>query len=305
MIGRRVRCCRCNGGFDIPLSPSPNRRCYLRNVSLWLLVTPTVISASLLGVKRDRNNHETETPITIQPVSKVIDVTVVPAELALIGKAILDTESGSLTVTHDGDGFSWSSDLAATDAYQIWITYYCEDEQASARMVCNGETSDRRIMPMAAETMRRLYDQNGEPIKRRRGSATPSAPYAFREFWGTVSNIAEIEIAMTFAGATKIRVDRLELIREHPYRPQFDPLLEAALDFYVWQHEPGLLPATAYQTGGAASPTVPWPRPRSPWKTTRLAGVDFSCLLFGLAAHHPELGRSFFNEATRFTFGKN
>jgi hypothetical protein len=40
------------------------------------------------------------------------------------------------------------------------------------------------------------------------------------------------------------------------------------------------------------------------WKPQRIAGVDFSCLLFGMAAHHPKLGMRFFREKTKFTFNK-
>ena len=40
------------------------------------------------------------------------------------------------------------------------------------------------------------------------------------------------------------------------------------------------------------------------WRPTRLAGVDFSCMLFGMAALHPKLGMKFFKEKTRFTFNQ-
>lgn len=42
--------------------------------------------------------------------------------------------------------------------------------------------------------------------------------------------------------------------------------------------------------------------PGDGWKPYRLAGVDFSCLLFGLAAHHPEVGLDFFKRNLKFSF---
>ncbi|MBF0198580.1 MAG: hypothetical protein HQL32_12760 [Planctomycetes bacterium] len=38
------------------------------------------------------------------------------------------------------------------------------------------------------------------------------------------------------------------------------------------------------------------------WRAWRLPGIDFSSLLFGMAAHHPKIGIRFFREKTRFTF---
>jgi hypothetical protein len=40
----------------------------------------------------------------------------------------------------------------------------------------------------------------------------------------------------------------------------------------------------------------------SEWRAWRLPMVDFSSLMYGLAAHHPELGMPFFKEITEFTF---
>ena len=45
-----------------------------------------------------------------------------------------------------------------------------------------------------------------------------------------------------------------------------------------------------------------WSPAHPGWQSPRLPGVDFSSLMFGLAAHHPELGMDFFREKTRFTF---
>ena len=45
-----------------------------------------------------------------------------------------------------------------------------------------------------------------------------------------------------------------------------------------------------------------WSPDKPEWKPGRIAAVDFSCMMFGLAASHPKLGVDFFREATEFTF---
>ncbi len=40
------------------------------------------------------------------------------------------------------------------------------------------------------------------------------------------------------------------------------------------------------------------------WRAWRIPGVDFSSLMFGMAAHHPKLGMRFFKEKTKFTFNQ-
>jgi hypothetical protein len=38
------------------------------------------------------------------------------------------------------------------------------------------------------------------------------------------------------------------------------------------------------------------------WRVPRIESIDYSSMLFGLAASHPKLGMKFFVEGTRFTF---
>ncbi len=44
--------------------------------------------------------------------------------------------------------------------------------------------------------------------------------------------------------------------------------------------------------------------PGTDWKPYRIAGVDFSALLCGLAAHHPDIGTDWWRKNTQFTFKK-
>jgi len=48
-----------------------------------------------------------------------------------------------------------------------------------------------------------------------------------------------------------------------------------------------------------------WSPAHPGWQSHRLPGVDFSSLMFGMAAHHPRLGMDFFREKTRFTFNQS
>jgi hypothetical protein len=44
--------------------------------------------------------------------------------------------------------------------------------------------------------------------------------------------------------------------------------------------------------------------PGKDWKPYRLAGIDFGCLLLGMAGHHPKVGIEFFQKNTKFTFNE-
>jgi hypothetical protein len=48
-----------------------------------------------------------------------------------------------------------------------------------------------------------------------------------------------------------------------------------------------------------------WSPAHPGWQSHRLPGVDFSSLMFGMAANHPRLGMDFFREKTRFTFDQS
>ena len=41
------------------------------------------------------------------------------------------------------------------------------------------------------------------------------------------------------------------------------------------------------------------------WHAPRIESIDFSSMLFGLAAIHPRLGMNFFGDKTKFTFNKH
>jgi hypothetical protein len=97
-------------------------------------------------------------------------------------------------------------------------------------------------------------------------------------------------------------VDNFRQNPERVVRPRivagFIPVLPiAADDLYLrWQN-----PENRYSLkyGTILPGFVPG---NSDWRAWRLPMVDFSSLMYGLAAHHPELGMPFFKEITEFTF---
>lgn len=182
---------------------------------------------------------------TPSPEPSVSDLSITPRELTPIGSAAI--EKDSLLITKDGNGFSWAG--TAKGNCQIWLTYYCGDRNAAARVILNGTESTRRVMYMGADIIRQFYDGNGDAIRPRQRTTANVGMYAFREYLGTIAAGDDVVLEITFPRAANIRIDRLELVPERPYRQEFDPLLHAALDFYSHQHEPGLLPAAGYDIG--------------------------------------------------------
>lgn len=215
-----------------------------RSRYFFALILPLVLYLSGCTDKQDPVSVS-QPPATPSPVPIVTDLSIAPRELTPIGGAAM--EDDSLFIEKDGGGFAWSG--KAKGNCQIWVTYYCEDRNAAARMVVDGKESQRRVMYMGADVIRRFYDGNGDAIRPRKGKLPDVGNYSFREYWGNVDAKDGVSLEMTFSRAANIRIDRLELVPERPYRQEFDPLLHAALDFYSHQHEPGLLPAAGYDIG--------------------------------------------------------
>lgn len=78
------------------------------------------------------------------------------------------------------------------------------------------------------------------------------------------------------------------------FMPAFPPAREHLLKLY---RNPVLRIKTSV---GDLIPRISFDKPA--WRPRRIEGIDYSSMLFGLAAIHPGLGMKFFQEKTRFTF---
>jgi hypothetical protein len=80
----------------------------------------------------------------------------------------------------------------------------------------------------------------------------------------------------------------------------FIPVMpQAAEDLYLLYRDKEHLMETKF------GEILPRWSPKLPgWRSSRIPGIDFSSLIFGLAAHHPKLGMKFFKDKTKFTFNQ-
>lgn len=165
-----------------------------------------------------------------------------PNDLDAIHSTPSPLPGGALPIRNSGDGFRWQGTVAAPGRYQVWVTYYCEDRNASARLDLNGVTRTKPIMYMGADEMRKFYGKNGEPLGRK--DARPR--YYFREYWGAYDVKNKIEMTMAFANASNIDVKSVEIIIEREFRRALESLLFSAIDFYDGMRVPGKLVRCTY-----------------------------------------------------------
>lgn len=203
----------------------------------------------------------------------------------------------------------------------ILLAWFCRHHENQKQ----GAKARRHIMPDLDRLPRAVY-RNRILLSSRRGGLHPSFLVQFPLY---LSGLCTDERYISFAAA-QAAADRATGIARHGDRsawgvgPGCTPEKGYSVDAFIRNPEnvvsprivAGFIPVCPPAAGDLARRwknsahrlALPFgtilPRfvPGKPWKPYRLAGVDFSCLLFGMAAWHPDLGMRFFRNNTRFTF---
>lgn len=195
----------------------------------------------LLAVGRTATGQENQTS------DKGLDVEVAAEDLTPVSTATADSTSGDLMIKRTGAGFSWEGRIAKPGTYQVWVTYYCGDHKARARLTMNGQEKQKPLMYMGADKIKRFYDKNGKSIRMSKDSPIKVEKYYFREYWGAYKLSKDASIRLTFSDATDVAVHKLELMRERDFDKSLEPLLFAAIDFYQHLQIPGRLVRAGYR----------------------------------------------------------
>lgn len=185
-----------------------------------------------------------------------LDIEILPNELRRGEATSIDSASGDILIAKEGDGFSWKGRIKAPGRYQVWVTYYCGDKTAAAKMRFNGESKAKPLQYMGFEIFKKFYLEDGIVITSENAESNKDKiePYYFREYWGAFNLENDVALQMSFANKEgdklDVRVEKVELQKERTFNQELEPLLLSGIDFYNYLTTPDGFVRTAYEIEG-------------------------------------------------------
>lgn len=184
---------------------------------------------------------------------EAFELTLTPPQLV----AQLDEHTGDVQLEHRSMSCSWQGEVSNAGSYQLWITYYCEDDQAELESQLNGETRRIRLLNIGSERIGNIYDDQGRLVKETTGSgAGARGSYYFRHYAGNYSLSRDVEIGLVLTGGEGVRIHQIELVQERTFPEELEPLFFAAIDFYTAQYTPNELPRCTFNAKRGAFSSV-------------------------------------------------
>ncbi|MGB0416564.1 MAG: hypothetical protein ACPGKS_06930, partial [Coraliomargarita sp.] len=178
---------------------------------------------------------------------EAFEFTLTPPQLIAKNSAMLDEHTGDVQLQQRSMGCSWEGEVSNVGNYQLWITYYCEEDRAMLESQLNGKTEKIRLLNIGSDRIGNIYDDQGRPVKGTADSGSEAhGSYYFRHYAGSYFLSRDVAIGLVLTAGEEVRIHQIELVQERTFPGNMEPLLFSAIDFYTAQYSPNELPRCTF-----------------------------------------------------------
>lgn len=202
------------------------------------------------------------------------------ALIPLFGRAELpDLKISRHQLTQSENRIQWKGSVDSPGRYQLWITYFCDDQNAEAVLRLNRSEKNKPLQYMGLDAFVKFYLSDGSVV----GSDVlidhpeKAEPYHFREYWGSFDLKDDIDFCLKTTGAASLRIQSVEFVKERDFNPELEVLLFSAIDYYNYLTTPDGFVRNVYE-----------PDSSEPSSTSSIASCGMGLMAYTLNHH---LGR--------------
>ena len=172
------------------------------------------------------------------------DISISAQNMSLGEGAKLNASNNTIAMDNGIGTLNWKGDLSSKGNYQVWLTYFGEDDDALVSLDINGHQKKATLMDIGPSKILRFYNEAGRPVNSKKNINTKT--YYFRQYLGTFPLKNDIDLQIKLKSNKKLVAERIELIQEGHYTKELEPLLFNAINFYDYMYVPNGLTRCVY-----------------------------------------------------------